>query len=107
MAKLPRLDEIAQLSPLVVRVLGLFGFGRLYLLGVRLRLPSLPYLLCAATQLVAAGLAVALPAAWWRQATATAKATESRSAEPVNQKVAVMNSRRTSARIAQCRCLTT
>ena len=33
-----------------MRVVSLFAFGRLYLLGVRVRLPSLPYVLCAATQ---------------------------------------------------------
>ena len=49
----------------IVRVLGLWGFGKLYLAGVRLNLPSLPYLLCAATQIAAALLVVLLPAAWW------------------------------------------
>ena len=51
----------------VVRVLGLFAFGRLYLGGVAIGLPTLPYVLCAATQFAAAALVVALPAAWWRQ----------------------------------------
>ena len=50
----------------IIRVLGLFVFGRLYLTGVRLRIPSLPYLLCAATQFAAAVMVVLIPAAWWR-----------------------------------------
>jgi hypothetical protein len=49
----------------IVRVVGLFFFGRLYLVGVRVSLPSLPYLLCAATQLAACALVLALPRAWW------------------------------------------
>ena len=39
---------------------------RFYLAGVRLRLPSLPYLLCAATQFAAVALVLVLPRAWWR-----------------------------------------
>ena len=51
----------------IVRVLGLFVFGRLYLAGCRMRLPSLPYVLCAATQFAAAALVVLLPREWWRR----------------------------------------
>ena len=50
----------------IVRVVGLFLFGRLYLFGQGVGLPSLPYLLCAATQVAAAGLVLAIPAAQWR-----------------------------------------
>ena len=51
----------------IVRMIGLWGFGRLYLAGVRCRLPSLPYLLCAGTQLAAALLVVLLPKEWWHK----------------------------------------
>ena len=49
-----------------VRVVALSLFGWLYLAGVRLNLPSLPYLLCAATQFIAFVGVVLLPAHWWR-----------------------------------------
>ena len=48
-----------------VRVLGLYVFGRLYLGGVRMGLPSLPYLLVGAAQLLACALMLAIPKADW------------------------------------------
>lgn len=56
----------------VVRVLGLFAFGRLYLAGRAVGLPQLPYIICAATLLAAAILVVSLPAALWRSRRADA-----------------------------------
>ena len=50
----------------IVRVFGLYTFGRLYLFGQSYGLPSLPYLLCAMTQVAAAVLVLAIPAAQWQ-----------------------------------------
>jgi len=50
----------------LVRVFGLFTFGRLLLIGQHYNIPSLPYLLCAASQIAAAMLAVAIPARQWQ-----------------------------------------
>ena len=51
-----------------VRVLGLYGFGKLYAIGMRLGVPQLPYLACAAAQLLAAAGTLALSSAVWRGA---------------------------------------
>jgi DHA1 family tetracycline resistance protein-like MFS transporter len=63
----------------IVRVIGLFLFGRLYLGGVHLRLPALPYLLCAGTQLAAAALVLAIPAAKWRSAASNERSNQQQS----------------------------
>ena len=48
-----------------VRIVALYVFGRLYVAGQRIGMPSLPYSLCAATQFAACALVLALPAAQW------------------------------------------
>ena len=48
-----------------VRVVGLFLFGQLYGVGLRVGLPQLPYLSCVATQLLAAALILSIPRRDW------------------------------------------
>ncbi|KAL1499718.1 hypothetical protein AB1Y20_012405 [Prymnesium parvum] len=48
-----------------VRVMGLYLFGKLYSLGLRVGVPQLAYLVCAATQLLAAAGAMSLALVDW------------------------------------------
>ena len=50
----------------VVRVFGLYFFGKLCSVGMSTGMPQLPYVICAALQLVAVALVFTLPAASWR-----------------------------------------
>ena len=51
-----------------MRVVGLYGFGKLYSVGMRIGVPQLAYLACAAAQLLASAGALALSSAVWRGA---------------------------------------
>jgi hypothetical protein len=48
-----------------VRVVGLYLFGKLYAVGLRVGMPQMAYVVCAAAQLVAALLTLGLPTAVW------------------------------------------
>ena len=50
----------------VVRVFGLYFFGKLCSVGMSTGMPQLPYVICAALQLVAVALVFTLPTASWR-----------------------------------------
>ena len=55
----------------VVRVFGLYFFGKLCSVGMSTGMPQLPYFICAALQLVAVALVFTLPAASWQNAAVT------------------------------------
>ena len=57
----------------VVRVVALYVFGRLYLGGVRIGMPTLPYVLCTLTQVAACVLALGVPARVWDSGTSQAR----------------------------------
>jgi DHA1 family tetracycline resistance protein-like MFS transporter len=60
-----------------VRIVALYIFGRLYVGGQRVGMPSLPYSLCTATQFAACALALALPAAQWSSSSSSSSSTSS------------------------------
>lgn len=56
----------------IVRVGGLYSFGKLFAIGMRRGCPQLPYLLCAASQLLAVILVLCTARGLWQEAEETA-----------------------------------